>query len=111
MNETTCSTESNANRIGMVAWLVSYTSPQYPKGRDFVLIGNDLDFETGTFGVTEDKLFFYASEYARLKGIPRIYIAANSGAKFGLASGVIDLVKVAWNDESDHSKGFEYLYL
>lgn len=95
----------------MVAWLVNYSSPQYPKGRDFVLIGNDLDFETGTFGVAEDKLFFYASEYARTKGVPRIYIAANSGAKFGLAAGVIDLVKVAWVDENDHSKGFEYLYI
>ena len=95
----------------MVAWLVNYSSPQYPKGRDFVLIGNDLDFETGTFGVAEDKLFFHASEYARTKGIPRIYIAANSGAKFGLATGIIDLVKVAWIDENDHSKGFVYLYL
>lgn len=95
----------------MVAWLAHFSSPQYPKGRDFVLIGNDLDFETGTFGVAEDKLFFYASEYARSKGIPRIYIAANSGAKFGLASGVIDLVKAAWIDEGDHSKGFEYLYI
>lgn len=95
----------------MVAWLVNYSSPQYPKGRDFVLIGNDLDFETGTFGVAEDKLFFYASEYARTKGVPRIYIAANSGAKFGLAAGVIDHVKVAWIDEMDHTKGFEYIYL
>lgn len=95
----------------MVAWLVNYSSPQYPEGREFVLIGNDLDFETGTFGVAEDKLFFHASEYARTKGIPRIYIAANSGAKFGLAAGVIDLIKAAWVDEKDHSKGFEYLYL
>lgn len=95
----------------MVSWLVNYASPQYPEGRKFVLIGNDLDYETGTFGVSEDKLFFHASEYARVNGIPRIYIAANSGAKFGLASGVIDLIKAAWIDESDHSKGFEYLYL
>ena len=95
----------------MVAWLVRYASPQHPQGREFVLIGNDLDYETGTFGVTEDKLFFFASEYARKKGIPRIYIAANSGAKFGLASGVIDRVKAAWINCDDHSKGFEYLYL
>lgn len=95
----------------MVAWLAKYSLPQYPNGREFVLIGNDLDYETGTFGVAEDKLFFHASEYARINGIPRIYIAANSGAKFGLASGVIDLVKVAWIDESDHSKGFEYLFM
>ena len=94
----------------MVAWIVRYSSPQYPNGREFVLIGNDLDFETGTFGLAEDKLFFYASEYARSKGIPRIYIAANSGAKFGLASGVIDLINAAWIDANDHSKGFEYLF-
>lgn len=111
MNEKTCTTDGVNNRIGMVAWLVNYSSPQYPNGREFVLIGNDLDFETGTFGVSEDKLFFYTTEYARTKGIPRIYIAANSGAKFGLASGIIDLIKPAWIDKSDHSKGFEYLYL
>ena len=40
-----------------------------------------------------------------------VFTFANSGAKFGLASGVIDLVKVAWIDESDHSKGSEYLYM
>lgn len=95
----------------MVAWIARYISPQYPNGREFVLIGNDLDFETGTFGVAEDKLFFYASEYARISGVARVYIAANSGAKFGLASGVIDFVKASWTDENDHSKGFEYLYL
>lgn len=95
----------------MVAWLVRFNSPEYPRGREFVLIGNDLEHEIGTFGVPEDKLFFYASEYARTRGIPRIYLAANSGAKFGLASGLIDLIKVSWCDENDHSKGFNYLYL
>ena len=99
------------DRIGMVAWLVKYACPEYPQGREFVLIGNELEHEIGSFGVREDELFFQASEYARERKLPRIYIAANSGAKFGLAGGVIDCLKAAWIDSADHAKGFEFLYL
>ncbi len=98
-------------RIGMVAWLVKYACPEYPQGREFVLIGNDLEHEIGSFGTREDELFFQASEYARNNHLPRIYIAANSGAKFGLAAGVIDHLKAAWIDPADHAKGFEFLFL
>lgn len=111
MDQKSCIANGYVDKIGMVAWLVQYSSPEYPDGREFVLIGNDLDHDTGTFGVAEDKLFYHVSEYARIRKIPRIYIAANSGAKFGLASGVIDCINAAWCDENDHTKGFEYLYL
>ncbi len=99
------------DRIGMVAWLVKYACPEYPTGREFVLIGNDLEHEIGSFGTREDDLFFQASEYARKHKLPRIYIAANSGAKFGLAGGIIDKLKAAWIDPAEHAKGFEFLFL
>jgi len=98
-------------RIGMIAWLVKFKSPEYPEGREFVLLGNDLDFEIGAFGVQEDELFYRASEYSRKRRIPRIYIAANSGAKFGLATELLDHIKVEWVDAKDHAKGFDFLYL
>ena len=54
-------------------------TPEYPEGRSIVVVANDITFSIGSFGPTEDDVFFKASEYARERGIPRIYISANSG--------------------------------
>ena len=40
-----------------------------------------------------------------------MYIAANSGARIGLAEELKNLYKVAWVDEATPNKGFRYLYL
>ncbi|XP_016120327.1 acetyl-CoA carboxylase-like [Sinocyclocheilus grahami] len=48
---------------------------------------------------------------ARESGIPRIYIAANSGARIGLAEEIRHMFHVAWQDPTDPYKGFKYLYL
>ena len=40
-----------------------------------------------------------------------MYIAANSGARIGLAEEVKQLFKVAWVDPEYPEKGFQYLYL
>ena len=100
-----------SNTIGMVAWKVEAFTPEYPEGRQFILVGNDITFNIGSFGPEEDELFFKASEYARVLGIPRVYISANSGARIGLAQEVLESFKIAWIDENAPSKGFEYLYL
>ncbi len=52
-----------------------------------------------------------ASEYARVRGIPRIYIAANSGARIGMAESLKKLFKICWTDDTDPSKGFQYIYI
>ena len=39
-----------------------------------------------------------ASELARKQGLPRIYLAANSGARLGLAEEIKHLFRVAWED-------------
>lgn len=52
-----------------------------------------------------------ASALSRELGIPRVYIAANSGARIGLAEELKQLFKVAWIDETSPNKGFKYLYL
>ncbi|KAB1266555.1 Acetyl-CoA carboxylase 1 [Camelus dromedarius] len=86
-------------------------SPEYPEGRDIIVIGNDITYRIGSFGPQEDLLFLRASELARAEGIPRIYVAANSGARIGLAEEIRHMFHVAWVDPEDPYKGFKYLYL
>jgi len=99
------------NDIGMVAWRMTLLTPEYPQGRDIIVIANDMTFMIGSFGIREDKLFLHASELSRKLKIPRIYIAANSGARIGLAEEIKHLFRISWIDESDTEKGFNYLYL
>ncbi|KAK9412506.1 acetyl-CoA carboxylase-like [Crotalus adamanteus] len=86
-------------------------SPEYPDGRDVVVISNDITYKIGSFGPQEDLLFLRASELARVQGIPRVYVAANSGARIGLAEEIRHMFHVAWEDPADPYKGFKYLYL
>ncbi|XP_040280126.1 acetyl-CoA carboxylase 1 [Bufo bufo] len=99
------------NEIGMVAWKMTLKSPEYPDGRDIVVIGNDITYRIGSFGPQEDLLYLRASELSRSQGIPRIYVAANSGARIGLAEEIRHMFHVAWEDASDPYKGYKYLYL
>ncbi|XP_036953486.1 acetyl-CoA carboxylase isoform X2 [Acanthopagrus latus] len=99
------------NDVGMVAFRMKLKTPEYPEGRDIIVICNDITHMIGSFGPQEDELFLKASELARAEGIPRIYIAANSGARIGLAEEIKHMFQVAWIDPSDPYKGFKYLYL
>uniref|UniRef100_A0A671LRB0 acetyl-CoA carboxylase n=1 Tax=Sinocyclocheilus anshuiensis TaxID=1608454 RepID=A0A671LRB0_9TELE len=99
------------NEIGMVAYRMKMKTPEYPEGRDIIVICNDITHMIGSFGPQEDELFLRASELARAEGIPRIYIAANSGARIGLAEEIRHMFQVAWIDPDDPYKGFKYLYL
>ena len=103
--------EPGTNSIGMVAWLVTAKTPEYPKGRRFIIIANDITHQIGSFGPAEDKYFFQVTEVARKLGIPRIYLSANSGARIGIADELIPLFSVAWKDPAAPAKGFDYLYL
>jgi acetyl-CoA carboxylase/biotin carboxylase 1 len=99
------------NSVGVIAWRCTLATPEYPQGRDIVIIANDVTFQAGSFGVAEDDVFQKASEYARERGLPRIHIACNSGARVGLAEELKPYVKAKWTDASDPSKGFDFLYL
>ncbi|XP_066492159.1 acetyl-CoA carboxylase 1 isoform X4 [Tiliqua scincoides] len=99
------------NEIGMVAWRMTLKTPEYPEGRDIIVISNDITYRIGSFGPQEDLLFQRASELARIQGIPRVYVAANSGARIGLAEEIRHMFHVAWEDPADPYKGFKYLYL
>ncbi|KAM4886700.1 acetyl-CoA carboxylase 1 [Sylvia borin] len=99
------------NEIGMVAWRMTLKTPEYPEGRDIIVISNDITYKIGSFGPQEDLLFLRASELARVQGIPRIYVAANSGARIGLAEEIRHMFHVAWEDPDNPYKGYKYLYL
>ncbi|KAK4561411.1 acetyl-coenzyme-A carboxylase [Recurvomyces mirabilis] len=103
--------EPGANTIGMIAWIITARTPEYPRGRRFIIIANDITYKIGSFGPQEDKFFHKCSELARKLGIPRIYLSANSGARIGMAEELIPHFDVAWKDEKRPEIGFEYLYL
>lgn len=103
--------DAGANNIGMVAWIVTAKTPEYPRGRRFIIIANDITFKIGSFGPTEDKFFQKCTEMARRLGIPRVYLSANSGARLGMAEELLPHFSVAWKDPEKPEQGFEYLYL
>jgi len=106
-----CTREPGLNDMGMVGWLMTIKAPECRQGRQLVVIANDITHKAGSFGTKEDYFFFKASEFARMMEIPRLYLAANSGARIGMAQSLKEKFEVCWTDESDPSKGFQYLYL
>ena len=99
------------NTFGMVAWVFTLKTPEFPDGRKVVVVSNDITYKIGSFGPIEDQFFYLVTKYARANRLPRIYLSANSGARIGLAEEVMNLFSCAWNDEAHPDKGFEYLYL
>ena len=105
------SREAGTNTHGMVGWIITAKTPEYPKGRRFIIVANDITFKIGSFGPTEDMFFFKCTELARKLGIPRIYLSANSGARIGMAEELIPHFSAAWNNPDKPEAGFKYLYL
>ncbi|KAJ7066657.1 acetyl-CoA carboxylase [Mycena amicta] len=99
------------NTLGMVAWVFTLCTPEFPRGRRVVVVANDITFKIGSFGPAEDQFFYLVTQYARNHGLPRIYLSANSGARIGLAEEALPLFSVAWNDDGHPEKGIKYLYL
>lgn len=99
-----CGASALSVQIGMVAWRMTLRTPEYLAGREIIVISNDITHKIGSFGPQEDVLFQRASEMARESGIPRIYIAANSGARIGLAEEIRHMFHVAWQDPADPYK-------
>ena len=99
------------NDIGMIAWLWTLRVPEKPEGRQIIVIANDASHGAGSFGPKEDAVFKAATELGLKRKLPIIYLCVNSGARFGLAEEVRKCFRVAWVNESDPSKGFQYLYL
>uniref|UniRef100_A0A914I9B7 Acetyl-CoA carboxylase n=1 Tax=Globodera rostochiensis TaxID=31243 RepID=A0A914I9B7_GLORO len=100
-----------SNNRGMVAWEMDLWTPDAPLGRKIVLIANDITFQMGSFSMREHELYQKASEYSRKHRMPRVYVAANSGARIGFASDVKNRLNIVWNDKDRPEDGFKYLSL
>ncbi|KAK6110203.1 Carboxyl transferase domain family protein [Brugia pahangi] len=105
------SESGSLSKIGIVAWRVRLVVPEYPEGREVIVIANDISNQIGSFSMCEHRLYYEASRLSRKEGIPRIYIAANSGARIGLSADLKKLFKVIWKNENNPVEGFDGLYL
>lgn len=99
------------NDVGMVAWTLEMSTPEFPSGRTILIVANDVTFKAGSFGPREDAFFYAVTDLACTKKLPLIYLAANSGARIGVAEEVKSCFKVGWSDEECPERGFQYVYL
>ncbi|KAJ7569509.1 hypothetical protein O6H91_01G081500 [Diphasiastrum complanatum] len=100
------------NDVGMVAWSMDICTPEFPDGREILVISNDVTHGAGAFGPKEDAFFKAITNVACKQGLPLIYLAANSGARIGVAEEVRSSFKVGWSAADDTpEQGFQYLYL
>ena len=53
-----------------------------------VAVANDITFNSGAFSPREDAVFRAVTEFALEERLPLLYLAANSGARVGLANEV-----------------------
>lgn len=99
------------NDVGMVAWTIEMSTPEFPSGRTIIVVANDVTFRNGSFGPREDAFFQAVTDLACSHKLPLIYLAANSGARIGVAEEVKSCFKIGWTDESSPESGFQYIYL
>ncbi|KAJ4966755.1 hypothetical protein NE237_018604 [Protea cynaroides] len=99
------------NDVGMVAWCMEMSTPEFPNGRTILVVANDVTFRAGSFGPREDAFFLAVTNLACEKKLPLIYLACNSGARIGVAEEVKACFRVGWSDESSPERGFQYVYL
>ncbi|CAN1247439.1 Acetyl-CoA carboxylase 1 [Linum perenne] len=99
------------NDVGMVAWSMEMSTPEFPAGRTIIIVANDVTYKAGSFGPKEDAFFAAVTDLACSKKLPLIYLAANSGARIGAAEEVKSCFKVGWSDELSPERGFQYVYL
>ncbi|KAL5982106.1 acetyl-coenzyme-A carboxylase [Asimina triloba] len=99
------------NDVGMVAWRMEMWTPEFPNGRTILIVANDVTFKAGSFGPREDAFFLAVTNLACDEKLPLIYLAANSGARIGVAEEVKACFRVGWSDETNPERGFQYVYL
>ena len=45
------------NDVGMIAWKMELLTPEYPHGREIMVVANDLTHMIGSFAPSEDMLY------------------------------------------------------
>lgn len=72
----------------------AYTLTEAIAVSQMVAVSNDITFNSGAFGTREDAVFRAATEYALEEKLPLVYLAANAGARVGLANEVKQCLQV-----------------
>ena len=93
------------NDVAMVVWKLTMSTPECPAGRELMLIINDVTLQNGSFGVREDVLFDLATQFAQKRGIPRIFVTANTGARIGLVDEVRNKFRIQWKNSLNPASG------
>ncbi|KAG5678324.1 hypothetical protein PVAND_008009 [Polypedilum vanderplanki] len=99
------------NEMSIVAWKLKLATPEFPDGRELILIANDLTASYGAISIHEALFFEKVSQLARLRKIPRILISASTGVRVGLDDELKSMFKISWRDRKDLDKGCKYIYL
>ncbi|XP_062200626.1 acetyl-CoA carboxylase 1-like [Phragmites australis] len=99
------------NDIGIVAWSMKLSTPEFPSGREIIVVANDVTFKVGSFGPREDAFFDAVTNLACDRKLPLIYLAATAGARLGVAEEIKACFHVGWFDDENPERGFHYIYL
>jgi acetyl-CoA carboxylase/biotin carboxylase 1 len=86
-----------SNDVGVVVWLMTLRTPEWPQGRQVVAVANDITFRAGAFGPREHAMFRAVCDFAMQSRLPLVYLAANSGALVGLDQDLKKLIQVRGN--------------
>ena len=104
-------TRPHLSAVGMVGWKFRIVTPEAPCGRSLFVVANDVTHGAGAFGPREDAFFEAITNLALSEKLPLVYLAANSGARIGLAEEIRSCFRVGWTSDPSPEKGFQYLYL
>uniref|UniRef100_A0A0E0EX18 Uncharacterized protein n=1 Tax=Oryza meridionalis TaxID=40149 RepID=A0A0E0EX18_9ORYZ len=99
------------NDVGIVAWSMKLSTPEFPSGREIIVVANDVTFKAGSFGPREDAFFDAVTNFACERKVPLIYLAATAGARLGVAEEIKSCFRVGWFDNESPELGFHYVYL
>ncbi|KAM3354571.1 hypothetical protein ACQJBY_025337 [Aegilops geniculata] len=100
-----------SNNFGVVAWNMKLSTPEFPGGREIIVVANDVTFKAGSFGPREDAFFDAVTNLACERKIPLIYLSATAGARLGVAEEIKACFHVGWSDDQSPERGFHYIYL
>lgn len=76
------------NSIGIKGFVLNYQK------KKVVMIFNDITYKNGSFSILEDIFFYLLTRYCRIRKVPRIFIASNSGARVGVCEDLIDKLEL-----------------
>ena len=99
------------NDVGMLAWHCTMKTPEYPEGREMVIIANDVTVQSGLVRREGGRLLRGCLPLLAQQGPPAALHRLQQRRTHRPRGVLKPLFKVAWKDESNPAQGFDYLYL